>query len=192
MEEAGTLCFAVRNRFRGGILYRYVNYEVFDVRQMYELVAAADPAIPVDELLRLPARAQIMARLDRADADRLVSYFDLYGEWLRTTARVYLAQGEAIARAMNKVKHGFVVVEDLGLLGPAPPLSPEDASVILDVRFADRSPTALQAFEFAPHGNLLDYAGGFRRLFQFQDLIIWALELLYASGLDLGLADSAS
>ena len=112
--------------------------------------------------------------------------FDEFGDWLRTTAGTYLEQ--AVVTAMNKVKHGFVVVDDASVLAQLN-LPREDEVAVLPANtweplgdwdahwtFEDTPPK--QSFDLMIRELL-------KRMYFFQEWLITAVQRLHTAGVNL-------
>lgn len=149
VEEVGALCFAVRERGDNGILFQYLNYDVKDIATFYREVLG-NVFAPLDVLLALPSRGEIKARVASDEAERIFLFFEVYGNWLRQGADVYVENEKAAVRAMNKAKHGFTVVNDPALIGSRGPHGIDEVTILIGNTWEDGDAGPEWSFDYTP------------------------------------------
>jgi hypothetical protein len=187
IEELGALCHAIRNRGDMGIVYQFLKYQIPDVRRFFNMLVSED--VTLDVLLRLPDRDTIRTNLEDSLARRVFSVFDDRLDWLRQGAEVYLDRD--VAGAMNRTKHGFVVIDNPDLHDLRSDLNPEDLGVLLSPCFDGRNSEATWTFDFVPmttskdeQQHEVDLMG---EMYLFQVDLIGVLNVLHSSQVDMTL-----
>jgi hypothetical protein len=185
LEELGALCHAVRRRYENGILYQYLNYKPENVEAFYQLVRQ-ERQVHLDQLLMLPARYEMRAKLSPEQATEMFEFFDNFSEWLPQCAEAYLT--EPMVDAMNKIKHGFVIIEDASVLAQLNLPEPSDVAVILgnawnplgawDAQWTFVNTALREEFDEMLPGTL-------ENMYTFQNWLIKALTQLHNRGVDL-------
>ncbi|MEW6241639.1 MAG: hypothetical protein AB1564_12595 [Chloroflexota bacterium] len=140
LEDLGALCIAIRHREEGlGIVYNYLSYgqshnphsPKTSTRKMFEL-CNVDSRVLVTAL-NLPALEDVV-RSFPAESKTFSQLYSVLNQFLPYAANLYLykdRQVDVVMRAYNKMKHGFVVVDNAAFINPDVISPSDDACWIL-------------------------------------------------------------
>ncbi len=127
LEDLAAMSIAIRHRDEGvGLVYSYLTYGLPKVKlsppttlsQMFKLFTSGNGLV---DGLRLPLLADIIKAHPALEEQLVPTMYREANVALAQAAAVYLAQDQALVRAYNKTKHGFVVVSDRHTFQSDPP-----------------------------------------------------------------------
>jgi len=138
LEDLGAICIAVSHRDDGlGIVYSFLTYQSqkpfapkVKIKQIFQLCQAGNGLV---DALHLPTLENILAKMPELRSTIAPTLYTEANTLLRQAASVYLKEDNAIIRAYNKTKHGFVVVKNRNTFQSNPPHSLPDMAWIVDV-----------------------------------------------------------
>ncbi len=136
LENLGAMCIAIRHRDEElGIVYSFLTYGMTKdksappttLRQIFEILKSGDGLVSG---LHLPPLEEVFKTHRLSSQEDILTMYRETNIVLSQAAAMYLAENQALVRAYNKTKHGFVVVSDFHTFGPASPKVMNDTAWI--------------------------------------------------------------
>lgn len=139
IEDLGALCVAIKHRNDElGLIYAYLTYGQgrnpnAPKTRLPEILRLMEDGDGLTSALALPSLADILSRNPALSNTILPDLYQQTNTVLAVASKSYSASDGLLVRAYNKVKHGFVVVDDLSLFGDHPePSEKNETWIIVD------------------------------------------------------------
>lgn len=154
LEDLGAICIAVRHRDDDlGIVYAFLTYETrkpfapkTSLKKIFQLCRAGNG---LEDALLLPSINNIILGMPELGSTSAPTLYREANILLSQAASVFLQEDNAVIRAYNKTKHGFVVVKNRNTFQAGPSQSLPDTSWIVDVNpaYDGSSPSAAKVVQ---------------------------------------------